>query len=79
MLYPDLAVLDSRLTLGLPGAITAATGIDAMVHAIEAYTSRHKKNPLSDVLALQALKLLHDNIRVVLAEGKMPTPVRPCC
>lgn len=70
LLYPDLAVLDSRLTLGLPGAITAATGIDAMVHAIEAYTSRHKKNPLSDVLALQALKLLHDNIRVVLAEGK---------
>jgi alcohol dehydrogenase class IV len=70
LLYPDLAVLDSRLTLGLPGAITAATGIDAMVHAIEAYTSRHKKNPLSDVLALQALKLLHDNIRVVLADGK---------
>lgn len=70
LLYPDLAVLDSRLTLGLPGAITAATGIDAMVHAIEAYTSRHKKNPLSDVLALQALKLLHDNIRIVLADGK---------
>ncbi|REH37682.1 alcohol dehydrogenase class IV [Paraperlucidibaca baekdonensis] len=67
-LYPDIAVLDSTLTLGLPAAITAATGIDAMVHAIEAYTSRHKKNPLSDALALQALKALHDNIRTVLAE-----------
>ena len=69
-LYPDIAVLDSTLTLGLPPAITAATGIDAMVHAIEAYTSRHKKNPLSDALALQALKALHDNIRIVLAEPK---------
>lgn len=69
-LYPDAAVLDSTLTLGLPPHITAATGIDAMVHAIEAYTSRHKKNPLSDALALQALKALHDNIRVVLADGR---------
>ncbi|MEO6699606.1 MAG: iron-containing alcohol dehydrogenase [Paraperlucidibaca sp.] len=69
-LYPDIAVLDSTLTLGLPPAITAATGIDAMVHAIEAYTSRHKKNPLSDALALQALKALYDNIRTVLAEPK---------
>lgn len=70
VLYPDLAVLDSTLTLGLPPAITAATGIDAMVHAIEAYTSRHKKNPLSDALALKALQLLHDNIRAVLANGR---------
>ena len=69
-LYPDAAVLDSTLTLGLPPHITAATGIDAMVHAIEAYTSRHKKNPLSDALALQALKALHDSIRVVLADGR---------
>ncbi len=70
LLYPDLAVLDSLLTLGLPAPITAATGIDAMVHAIEAYTSRHKKNPLSDVLALKALQLLHDNIRSVLSDGR---------
>ncbi|MEL0028993.1 MAG: iron-containing alcohol dehydrogenase [Perlucidibaca sp.] len=69
-LYPDIAVLDSELTLGLPPAITAATGVDAMVHAIEAYTSRHKKNPLSDALALQALKALHDNIRPVIADGR---------
>jgi alcohol dehydrogenase len=57
-LYADLAVLDATLTLGLPPVVTAATGIDAMVHAIEAYTSRHKKNPMSDMLARQALTLL---------------------
>ncbi len=57
-LYADIAILDAELTIGLPAAVTAATGIDAMVHAIEAYTSKHKKNPLSDGLARQALSLL---------------------
>jgi len=57
-LFADLAILDAELTIGLPAAVTAATGIDAMVHAIEAYTSKHKKNPLSDGLARQALSLL---------------------
>jgi len=57
-LFADLAVLDTELTLGLPPAMTAATGIDAMVHAIEAYTSKHRKNPLYDHLARQALGLL---------------------
>jgi len=61
-LYADLAVLDAALTLGLPPTVTAATGIDAMVHAIEAYTSRHKKNPLSDTLARQALEVLSRNL-----------------
>jgi alcohol dehydrogenase len=61
-LYADLAVLDASLTVGLPPVVTAATGIDAMVHAIEAYTSRHKKNPLSDMLARQALSLLSTNL-----------------
>jgi alcohol dehydrogenase len=61
-LYADLALLDASLTLGLPPVVTAATGIDAMVHAIEAYTSRHKKNPLSDMLARQALSLLSTNL-----------------
>ena len=61
-LYADMAVLDAELTLGLPPAVTAATGIDAMVHAIEAYTSRHKKNPVSDLLARKALELLSANL-----------------
>lgn len=62
-LIPDWAILDAELTIGLPAAVTAATGIDAMVHAIEAYTSKHKKNPVSDCLAREALSLLGANIR----------------
>jgi alcohol dehydrogenase len=68
-LLPDVAVLDADLTLGLPPAITAMTGIDAMVHAIEAYTSRHRKNPISDNLARQALGLLGANIRTAVRDG----------
>ena len=68
-LLPDWAVLDPELTVGLPASVTAATGIDAMVHAIEAYTSRHKKNPISDQLARQALGLLSANIRQACAHG----------
>ena len=67
VLLPDVAILDASLTLGLPQHITAMTGIDAMVHAIEAYTSKIKKNPISDMLALRALTLLAGNIRTVLS------------
>src|SRR5438477_459066 len=69
VLIPDWAILDAELTLGLPSAVTAATGIDAMVHAIEAYTSKVKKNPMSDQLARQALGLLSANIRRVCQNG----------
>ncbi|MEH6433449.1 iron-containing alcohol dehydrogenase [Massilia sp. DD77] len=69
-LYADMAVLDASLTLGLPPRITAATGIDAMVHAIEAYTSRHKKNPLSDALAREALGLLSRNLLPACQRGQ---------
>ena len=68
-LLPDWAVLDANLTLGLPKHTTAATGIDAMVHAIEAYTSKLKKNPMSDCLAKEALRLLGANIRLVCDDG----------
>lgn len=69
-LYADLTILDAELTLGLPPKITAATGIDAMVHAIEAYTTRHKKNPLSDMLAKEALKLLSRNMLPAFRNGQ---------
>ena len=69
-LLPDLAVLDADLTLGLPPAVTAATGIDAMVHAIEAYTSKLKKNPLSDLLAREALRLLALNLDEAVHNGR---------
>jgi alcohol dehydrogenase len=61
-LYADRVLLDSALTVGLPKSITAATGIDAMVHAIEAYTSVKKKNPISDAIALTALGKLRQSI-----------------
>jgi alcohol dehydrogenase class IV len=68
-LYADIAVLDATLTLGLPPLVTAATGIDAMVHAIEAFTSKHKKNPMSDMLARQALTLISANLLTACQDG----------
>ncbi|MGF6643677.1 iron-containing alcohol dehydrogenase [Paraburkholderia sp. GAS82] len=69
-LIADLAILDAELTLGLPAAATAATGIDAMVHAIEAYTSVRLKNPISDMLAVKALQLLSSNLLPACENGQ---------
>lgn len=68
-LYADLTLLDAELTLGLPPKITAATGIDAIVHAIEAYTSKRLKNPLSDMLAREALRLLCTHLLPAVQDG----------
>lgn len=68
-LYADRVLLDAELTVGLPALHTAATGIDAMVHAIEAYTSKHKKNPLSDAAAREALRLLSGNLVTACRNG----------
>ena len=62
VLVPDWAVLDAAVTLRLPRHVTAATGFDAIVHAIEAYTSARLKNPISDALAREALRLLTQNL-----------------
>lgn len=71
VILPDIAVLDPLLTLGLPPAITAATGVDAMVHAIEAYASASpNNNPLSRMLARQALQLIGANIEKAVFDGK---------
>ena len=69
VLLADKIILDASLTIGLPAAVTAATGIDAMVHAIEAFTSKRLKNPISDMLAREALRLMAGNIRVAVREG----------
>ncbi|RBP85216.1 iron-containing alcohol dehydrogenase [Marinomonas rhizomae] len=69
-LYADRVLLDAELTVGLPALPTAATGIDAMVHAIEAYTSVHLKNPLSDALAKEALRLLSKNLVTACQDGQ---------
>ena len=67
-LTADWALLDPSLTVGLPCQVTAATGIDAIVHSIEAYTSARLKNPLSDALAREALKLLAANLLTACRE-----------
>ncbi len=69
-LFADVALLDPALTTGLPASVTAATGIDAMVHAVESYTSRNGKNPVSDMLAIEALKLLTTHIETACSDGK---------
>ena len=68
-LLADKIILDAGLTTGLPPAVTAATGIDAMVHAIEAFTTKNKKNPLSDMLARDALRLMAGNIETAVNQG----------
>ena len=68
-LLPDVALLDAELTLGLPPHVTAATGIDAMVHAIEAFTTKRLKNPISDCLAKEALRLLAGNLHAAVNTG----------
>lgn len=70
VLLPDLALLDPELTLSLPPLVTAATGVDAMVHAIEAYTSINaNNNPVSKLLARQALSLMAGAIRTAVNNG----------
>ncbi len=70
VILPDIALLDPELTLGLPPHITAATGIDAMVHAIEAYASASpNNNPLSKNLAREALRLMGRALETAVQEG----------
>jgi len=68
-LLPDVAVLDPRLTLSLPPRVTAATGMDALAHAVEAYTSI-QKNPVSDAYAWSAISLIRDYLPRAVADGR---------
>ena len=67
-IMPALAICDPELTYSLPPTVTAATGMDALTHAIEAYTSRCTE-PISDALAIQAIKLLARAIRPAVYRG----------
>lgn len=67
-LVPDIAILDYGLTMGLPPAITAATGLDALIHCLESYIGK-KANVLSDGYALQGLTLIADALRVAYHHG----------
>lgn len=68
-LLPDVAVLDPEMTMTLPKKATASTGIDALCHAIEAYTCI-QKNPLSDAYAISAIKIIMDNIEIAVKNGE---------
>ena len=67
-LWADVVVLDPKLTLNLPRGITADTGMDALSHAIEAYTSV-KANAIADTFAEKTIKLVAENLRVAYAKG----------
>lgn len=67
-MYPDLALLDPELTLSLPPNITATTGMDALTHAIEAFTSL-QSNPMSDLVAKEAIALIGANLKRAVEQG----------
>jgi alcohol dehydrogenase class IV len=68
-LFPEVAILDPKLTIGLPPSVTAFTGMDALTHAIESYYSINATD-LSDLLAFRAMELLSKNLRMAYAHGE---------
>jgi alcohol dehydrogenase len=69
LLYPHTALLDPLLTVTCPPYVTATVGMDALTHAVEAYTSR-QANPVSDMHALKAVQLIGENLRLAVAHGE---------
>lgn len=68
-LFPTIALLDPELTVSLPPQVTAQTGMDALTHAVEAYTS-NKANPLSDMTAEKAISLIGQFLKKAVKNGK---------
>ncbi len=68
-LYPTMALLDPALTLSLPPQPTAATGIDALCHAVESYTSVNS-SPMSEMVSLEAIRLIAENLRTCVHNGR---------
>ena len=68
-LFPEVAIVDPKLTIGLPPSVTAFTGMDALTHAIESFYSINATD-LSDLLAFRAMELLSKNIRMAFAHGE---------
>ncbi|MBW2675709.1 MAG: iron-containing alcohol dehydrogenase [Deltaproteobacteria bacterium] len=67
-LYPDIALLDPELTLSIPSHVTATTGVDALCHAIESYTSI-TASPMSELVSLEAIDLISSNLRTCVHNG----------
>ncbi|MFB5196313.1 iron-containing alcohol dehydrogenase [Neobacillus sp. KR4-4] len=68
-LLADVAIVDPALTISLPPKVTAATGVDALTHAVEAYVSKNA-SVVSDALALQAIRLISNSIRTAVSNGQ---------
>ena len=68
VLVPKLAIVDSSFTVGAPKSVTSATGLDALTHAVEAYTSK-KASPLTDVYAISAVKRIFNNLPTAYNDG----------
>ncbi len=68
-IIPKYAVLDPQLTVGLPPFVTATTGMDALAHAVEAYTNHTYNTKLENDLAIKAVKLIHDNLLTAYQNG----------
>lgn len=68
LMFAHAAVIDPSVTIGLPSHLTAATGMDAFVHALEAYTGLGA-NPVSDMLALEAMRLVVSSLRTATHDG----------
>lgn len=68
-LFPEVAIVDPKLTIGLPPSVTAFTGMDALTHAIEAYASINATD-LTDLFALRAMDLCSKNLRMAYAHGE---------
>lgn len=68
-LLADAAIVDPELTLSVPSKVTAATGIDALTHAVEAYVSVNA-NPATDALALQAIRMISSSLRAAVEDGE---------
>lgn len=67
-LLPDVAIVDAELTMTMPASVTAATGMDALVHAVESYTA-HRTDELNDGISLQAIKLISRSLRKAVYNG----------
>lgn len=67
-IFPDIAILDPTMVAGLPPALTASTGMDAMTHAVEAIHAMQRE-PISDALALHAIRLIVENLPRCVEKG----------
>jgi alcohol dehydrogenase class IV len=67
-MYPSMGIIDAELTIGLPPHVTAATGMDALIHAVEAYTSINATG-LTDMFNIRAIEIIYNNLRTAYAKG----------